>query len=64
MTHQHSSTDRDMLAALQAVNKIISEGALTGFNCHDGDWAERLFHSQQATSRAIKRATTSRDTEA
>lgn len=47
----------DMLAALKNVQKIISEGAMTGFNCHDGDWAERLFTSQQVTSAAIKKAT-------
>ncbi len=41
-------------AALRAVQKLISEAAMTGFNCHDGDWAERLFHSQQATSRALQ----------
>ena len=46
----------DMLAALKAVNKLITEAAMTGFNCHDGDWAERLFHSQQATSNAIRKA--------
>lgn len=46
----------DMLAALLNVQKIIAEGAMTGFNCHDGDWAERLFESQQMTSRAIKAA--------
>jgi hypothetical protein len=57
------SVDRDMLAALQAVNKLISEAALTGFNCHDGDWAERLFHSQQATSTAIKKAVAMTSTE-
>lgn len=47
----------DMLAALQKVNKLIAEAAMTGFNCKDGDWAERLFQSQQATSTAIKKAT-------
>lgn len=47
----------ELLAALKGVQKIISEGAMTGFNCHDGDWAGRLFHSQQATSAAIKKAT-------
>lgn len=47
----------EMLAALKAVNKLISEAAMTGFNCHDGDWAERLFFSQQATHAAIRKAT-------
>lgn len=46
----------DMLAALKIVNTLIAEASMTGFNCHDGDWAERLFHSQQATSKAIAKA--------
>ena len=46
----------DMLAALRNVQKIISEAALTGFNWKDGDWAERLFASQQVTSAAIRSA--------
>lgn len=49
----------DLLEALKAVNKLISEAAMTGFNWRDGDWAERLFFSQQATSAAIKKAETS-----
>jgi len=47
----------DMLDALINVRRIISEAAMTGFNCKDGDWPERLFHSQQITSAAIKKAT-------
>jgi hypothetical protein len=46
----------DMHAALSAVNKLIAEAAMTGFNWKDGDWAERLFASQQATSAALRRA--------
>lgn len=46
-----------MLAALRNVQKLISEAAMTGFNCHDGNWAERLFFSQQMTSDAISKAT-------
>jgi hypothetical protein len=46
----------DMLAALRNVRALISEAAMTGFNCKDGDWAERLFLSQQTTSRAIDKA--------
>jgi hypothetical protein len=45
-----------MVSALEGVRKIISEGAMTGFNCHDGDWAERLFASQATTSAALKAA--------
>jgi hypothetical protein len=47
----------DMLAALYNVRKLISEAAMTGFNCKDGDWAERLFASQAVTSDAINKAT-------
>lgn len=46
----------EMLAALASVNKLISEAAMTGFNYKDGDWPERLFLSQQATSAAIRKA--------
>ena len=47
----------DMLDALKKVNGIIAEAAMTGFNYADGDWAERLFQSQQTTIAAIKKAT-------
>ena len=43
--------------ALTNVRKIISEAAATGFNCHDGDWAERLYLSQQKTSAALSAPT-------
>lgn len=46
----------DLYEALSAVNKLISEGAVTGFNWQDGDWAQRLFESQQTTSRALAKA--------
>lgn len=45
-----------MLAALRNVRKLISEAAMTGFSSHDGNWAERLFASQAATSAAIAKA--------
>ena len=44
-----------MLEALRNVQKIVADGAMTGFNYKDGDWAERLYESQQVTSAAIKR---------
>lgn len=47
----------EMLAALRNVQKLISEAAMTGFNWKDGDWADRLFFSQQMTSAAIAKAT-------
>ncbi len=40
--------------ALELVRSIIADGALTGFNCHSGDWAERLFKSQAVTFAALK----------
>lgn len=46
----------DMQAALLNVQKLISEAAMTGFNWKDGDWAERLFASQQVTSSALAKA--------
>lgn len=51
-----SSHVPELLGALENVRTIIVEGAMTGFNYRDGDWAERLFASQQVTSRAIKSA--------
>lgn len=46
----------DLLAALTNVRGLIAEAAMTGFNCRDGDWAERLYVSQQVSSDAIKKA--------
>lgn len=45
----------DLVKALGIVRSIISEGALTGFNCHDGDWADRLYASQGMSSTALSR---------
>jgi hypothetical protein len=39
--------------ALVHVRKIIVEAAEAGFNCHDGDWADRLFASQAMTHSAL-----------
>lgn len=44
--------------ALKLVRGIIVEGALTGFNPQDGDWAERLFVSQGATHAALEQRVT------
>lgn len=57
---ERAFAQRDALArALENVRKIISDGAMTGFNCHDGDWAERLFASQADTSAVLKGLRTS-----
>lgn len=37
-----------MRAVLDKTHKLIVEAALTGFNPHDGDWAERLYRNQGA----------------
>lgn len=42
------------LAQLRAVQKLISEAAMTGFNWQDGDWPQRLFESQQQTSAVLQ----------
>lgn len=45
---------REAKTALDLVRGIIVEAALTGFNCHEGDWAERLYTSQADTHAAVK----------
>lgn len=60
-----SERERDELAervkklegGLEMVREIIKDGAMVGFNCHEGDWAERLF-SSQGTTRALLSAPT------
>lgn len=47
---------RESKAALDLVRGIIVEAAMTGFNCHDGDWAERLYASQADTHAAVTKA--------
>lgn len=46
----------ELVAALEHVRSLIVEGALVGFNCGEGDWAERLFASQAMTFEAVKKA--------
>ena len=46
----------DMFAALRNVQALIVEAAMTGFNCHSGTWAVRLYESQQDTSAALAKA--------
>jgi hypothetical protein len=40
-------------AALVHVRSIIKDGAETGFNWKEGDWAERLYASQGVTHAAL-----------
>lgn len=52
--HKRMSAEIERLReALKHVRAIIVDGALTGFNCHSGDWAERLFLSQGVTRAAL-----------
>lgn len=54
----HASSSRKRVEvleeALKFVRGIIVDAAMIGFNCHDGDWAERLFASQAVTIVALK----------
>jgi hypothetical protein len=45
-----------LVSALEHVRSIIADGAMTGFNHKDGDWANHLFFSQQITSAALEKA--------
>tara|TARA_R110000850_G_scaffold9512_1_gene34984 strand:+ start:501 stop:725 length:225 start_codon:yes stop_codon:yes gene_type:complete len=50
----YEKQNKELECALKSVQSLISEAAETGFNCHEGDWAERLFYSQRETSNALK----------
>ena len=49
-----------MLATIRDTRALVTEGAMTGFNCKEGNWAERLFINQAKLSDAIIKATGSR----
>mgnify|MGYP003392962660 CR=1 FL=1 len=40
---------------LDVTHKLISEGALEGFNPLEGTWADRLFRNQGAIHDALNR---------
>lgn len=44
----------ELEAALSTTHKLIVEAAMTGFNCHDGDWVERLFANQGSINAALR----------
>lgn len=46
----------DLLAVAKKTRGLVSEAAATGFNCHDGDWAERIYANQAALTAAIRKA--------
>lgn len=43
-----------MEAALKQIHGLVCEAAMVGFNCADGDWAERMFLSQADSIAAIR----------
>lgn len=52
-----------LVAALEAVHKLISEGAKHGFNAVENpEWADRLFKSQSATHAALSLARPTQET--
>lgn len=46
----------ELVAVIDLVRGIITEGAQVGFNPTAGDWAQRLYESQGATYRALRAA--------
>jgi hypothetical protein len=52
MTPTPATAER-LARALRAVQMLIVEGAVTGFNPKNGDWATRLYESNQDTSGAL-----------
>jgi len=43
-----------LVEQLNVLHKLICEGSVSGFNPREGDWAERLFMSQNTTSHLLK----------
>jgi hypothetical protein len=52
----------DFLEILTTTRALVAEAAMTGFNCHDGDWAERLYANQARLTEAIKSRSASGET--
>ena len=46
----------ELYEALERTNGLVAEAAMTGFNFHDGNWAERLFENQATISNALRKA--------
>lgn len=42
-----------LVEALTATRSLVSEASAVGFNCYDGDWAERLFSNNGKISRSL-----------
>lgn len=43
----------ELEAVLRTTRTLVSEAALTGFNCHEGKWAEQLYANQAAISKMV-----------
>lgn len=43
----------EMMKVLVETRSLVAEGAMVGFNPHDGDWAERLFVNQGKITNAL-----------
>lgn len=59
---QQEEIDR-LSGALTDVHKLICEGAKTGFNPLEGEWAEKLFRSNGKTYDALNNKALSTQTE-
>jgi hypothetical protein len=46
-------TSPRLLACIKDIRIIISDGAQLGFNCKEGDWADRLFKSQGVSYKIV-----------
>lgn len=47
--------ERDRLKkVLTDTRAIVCDGAMTGFNCHDGDWADRLYKNNGTISDVLR----------
>lgn len=62
MTQQeHGSVamgDSDIAAIIENTRAIVGRAALTGFNCHDGDWVEELFVNNGKLTEALEALST------
>ena len=43
-----------LVEQLNVLHKLICEGGVSGFNPREGDWAEKLFMSQNTTYHLLK----------
>lgn len=50
-------TDKEILLHLKEIQGIIGDAAGVGFNSLSGDWATRMFNTNQMTSNILKERT-------